>query len=71
MMPENIPSLDPMRHSRDHWKCQALIYMKELAIVNRACERKSRHIRSLRDDIKWMKNVLDLQGRELRGEGEA
>ena len=48
------------RASRDFWMSQALLYQKELAIVNRACARKSFLIKRLRANIGWMKHDIEL-----------
>ena len=48
------------RASRDFWKSQALTYMKELVIVNRACARKAFLIKRLRANIGWMKHDIEL-----------
>ena len=48
------------RASRDFWMSQALLYQKELAIVNRACSRKSFLIKRLRANIGWMKHDIEL-----------
>ena len=58
------------RASRDFWMSQALLYQKELAIVNRACARKAFLIKRLRANIGWMKHDIELVHRVGSSQGE-
>jgi len=51
--PSNFDEVLRARRETDFWKAQARLYMIELAKVNRACSRKSWHIKVMREQIKW------------------